>query len=896
MSNSSAISSWLVLGPIFNKDHQKPNESDHHPGDGGPLVDDIIMDIDANELKPTQVTEFETAPHPGDTASYGGKHFPSQSYTWQVLSFRDVDWGNIDQIDDNIHRRLGTDVLPKDTQDPRSFAGKHHSLAFFLVYIDSPDARKSKLCVRSDDAIRVWLNGREISALRWARPRNAKTDPETCADLPLDQGPNVLLAAVAEYHTEWALSARIENAAGLRISARKPCYTSYDEQLPLPVEIPWKRAGTSQLQKQDTTGIGDPYSTTITIFYYEPKTANVDSDYPDERLVYLKACVSISPARVSQFPDDILKTIKLIPYLNDTAPVWQVKLDLKVIPIPLESPLPQFGPYFHAASPLRRTMVETGIVGNDLFEGTADSLSVGKSASQLHESASSSSKTSGGEVGGSFFGYFGAKYSTTGTNVSSDRQVDQKVDTTNRDASKERRELLSHMTNVSNVLTLLDAKHLGSRFLQFTLRPRPLRMLSIDPLDPNHWYQEFLYRRSSGIEGIQEFIAVAAVPKGKDFCIQADLTRICVLDNPPVPPLPWYWSDLFGDKITKYDVLAYLDEMYPMGTPLDDLDVEVKLRNPNLFLRPIVKRWHIFEGMEENIFLIVKSPPANLPDDPNYSNPSETVGYKRFEEVALELKWQKYEKAITSSPLEKGYVVSLLTSITIGFTSEAEGYRSLGVIASDSTGEDKTTLPNKVQLAHSLYASITVERTSSRRGWYLQAVGKWNALDNQLAASLADPKNWSKEPLRPDDPDLIRLLIDAWADLAPDDPHNQSLDEAAPTIGIGDDEKERLKSASVRDLRGLAQAINAAPGIERYNAAIERRKERMLAAAAMRPEAEGVSQFAAVGVEPLAVLVSVEDATRLRQTIGRALSGIGEPGTEPPAASSPKRGKAKKER
>lgn len=220
------ISTWLVLGPIFNEADQKRYEGGHRPNDGGPLAKNLISDIDHNELQPTELTTLEHAPSAGDAASYTGQYFlrrdPPNNYQWQVLTFSDADWENREYIDDNIHRHLGSNILPKGYLELRSFAGKHHALVFFLVYILSPDDRRSRLCVRSDDAIRVWLNGYEIPDLAWLDDRDAETVPETCADIYLNKGPNILLAAVAETHVAWAFSARIENAEGLIITTTKP--------------------------------------------------------------------------------------------------------------------------------------------------------------------------------------------------------------------------------------------------------------------------------------------------------------------------------------------------------------------------------------------------------------------------------------------------------------------------------------------------------------------------------------------------------------------------------------------------------------------------------------------------------------------------------------------------
>ena len=130
---------------------------------------------------------------------------------------------------------------------------------------------------------------------------------------------------------------------------------------------------------------------------------------------------------------------------------------------------------------------------------------------------------------------FGASGSvrTTSTDVTSNRAVSQNVDTTTRQASDERRELVSHSTKVENILSLLNAKYVGTPFLSFSLNPRPLELLSLDPTDPNLWFSQLLARRSSGIEGLQEYTAVVVVPKDQDFCVSARLRRVCLLDVPP---------------------------------------------------------------------------------------------------------------------------------------------------------------------------------------------------------------------------------------------------------------------------------------------------------------------------------------------------------------------------
>ena len=179
-------------------------------------------------------------------------------------------------------------------------------------------------------------------------------------------------------------------------------------------------------------------------------------------------------------------------------------------------------PYFHAAAPLRRTMLQSGVVGTDLFEGEANAQFIGKSGSHLHETTDSHSRTSSSAFGASLL-IAGISGRTSTTDVTGSRDVTQVADTTTRDASQERRELVSHMTKVENILTLLNAKYVGTPYLSFSLSPQPLQQLSIDSSDPSLWFGQLLQRRSSGIEGVQEFTTVVVVPKGEDFCVTARL-------------------------------------------------------------------------------------------------------------------------------------------------------------------------------------------------------------------------------------------------------------------------------------------------------------------------------------------------------------------------------------
>lgn len=212
---SNYISEWLVLGPIFNVKHQSFS---HHAGDGHPTAKQIINDIVSpfGGIRPLDITRsLCVSPQEGDTVHYRSS-FYDMNCTWQRASFHVNDWENPHDTGDDI-RRLH-DLSNTSLHD---FSDKHHCLAFFLVYIHSPDTRHTELLVRNDDSLRVWLNGEEIDELKFAGEMEVDV-AERSAEVCLCKGTNVLLAAVAETHYEWGFSARFANDEGLEFTTVKP--------------------------------------------------------------------------------------------------------------------------------------------------------------------------------------------------------------------------------------------------------------------------------------------------------------------------------------------------------------------------------------------------------------------------------------------------------------------------------------------------------------------------------------------------------------------------------------------------------------------------------------------------------------------------------------------------
>ena len=629
-----------------------------------------------------------------------------------------------------------------------------------------------------------------------------------------------------------------------------------ENSLPMPIEVPWRLAATTQ-----RLTAGFPEDTTISIFYYDPDTESLQVDYPEERLVYLKFTVSISPCQIeSESLSELARS-----HLVGGLPVLHVVLDIGVTPDPFETG--GIRPYFHAAAPTRRTMVETGVVGDAFYEGESESLSFGKSASQLHETISSQVTTKSKGWGLGLPGIVRGGKRTTSTTVGSERSLEEYLETVNREASEERRELLSHMTHVENILTLLSAKHVGSPFLRFSLSPRPLRPLTVDPGDPNLWYSQLLQRRSSGIEGIQEFFAVVAVPRNTNFCIQALLRRICVLDNPPtLPDFPE--ADSLSSDGAPADfqrIFDYLSEIYPRGTPLDALDVDL-LGSPTLegdsgdFI-PSILVWAGFADEGEVI-----GPMVGYPHDAGPFNAFEYritgLAYKTFAEVWLDMLHYEYLVDLARSPLERGVVLSHSTELRTCFRTPADGGTETS--SSEAATPPPSAVPFEPAARYAAPQSLDRRRMAGQSD-PTEAVARWNALDEELAAQAGRIREREQPPLSLDDPKIIQFFLRQWRKLPADDRRNLPLERAASLLGLSADDVSLLEKAGVEDLKGLAGALLAAGRIERRNRKLENFMTKL-----------DEKQRCRIDLKTMAYPLTGRDAERLRAVIGVALQGSGD--------------------
>ena len=577
-----------------------------------------------------------------------------------------------------------------------------------------------------------------------------------------------------------------------------------DVDFPVPVEVPWKLASTTQLLTP-----GGPDETTISLFFHEPAEESLVGADAEEKLVFVKVTASVSPCRLDSTDPELASA-----FLADNLPVLHLQLDLRVSPESGETG--GIRPYFHAAQPLHRRFVETGVVGNNLVEGAADAQFFGKSGSHLYENVDTSSRTTTAGGGLSFSIPLtpisvGGSVQTTGTDVSSTRTVDQVVDTTTREASQERRELVSHTTRVENVLTLLSGKYVGTPYLRFSLFPRPLQLLSLDPADPNLWFGQLLRQRSSGIEGIQEFTAVLVVPRGMEFCVEAKLRRVCLLDDPPGPPD--FGERFRADFVQLARMAEYIHDIYPIGTPLDDLDVDLvsQLTPAKDFRRPVLRQWAFRLGTQVIEALVLS------PADIGGLVRGASVNYKHMLEVWLETLHDEYERELVRSPLERGAVLGedrrLVTCFSDGET---------GLEVSSSSRSVRPLVPIDFGGRFDVEITDAVLARSTVRGRATQTVTRWNALERRMNDFLSNLDGLPEGPSPLEDRRVIDVVISRWAKLSPGDARNLALDVAAKKLGLGREQRDSLAAAGVTDLRGLARSLRAVPTVERFNDEVAR--------------------------------------------------------------------------
>ncbi len=404
------------------------------------------------------------------------------------------------------------------------------------------------------------------------------------------------------------------------------------------------------------------------------------------------------------------------------------------------------------------------------------------------------------------------------------------------------------------MLTLLNAKYVGTPYLSFSLNPRPLQLLSVDPADPNLWFSQLLARRSSGIEGLQEFTAVIVVPRDQDFCISARLRRVCLLD---APPGPLTFEERYNSSLPQLvRMLNYVERTFPPGTPLEELDVEVipSPAPPERFPRPVIQFWEIASMGGFLAPLIFTVSPNPTPVITGVSTAD--VVYKHPLELWLDILRDEYETDLARSPLERGVLLGENRTLDTCF---AFADAALNVSNSSSSVTPLVPFPvAKPDIDIGGVRAGVLDQTRDVRTRAVEAVTRWNALEQQLATILNNRRAFPRTPPKLSDVSVVNVLIERWAKLPPGDPNNLDFNAAASALGLSAEHKRFLKSAGATDLASIARALLSAPRIESYNAEFDRRQK-----ADRKRKPNG---------KPLSFSVNAAKADEMRRAIGDAMT------------------------
>jgi hypothetical protein len=301
--------------------------------------------------------------------------------------------------------------------------------------------------------------------------------------------------------------------------------TSNISSLAVPTDIPWRRICVSgdMLDPEPCDLVVPPrWRSSIVVFRHDPP--DEFQPLPHSRVSYLKVCVTLAPFA----PELEVKLGKhAADMLEEAFPCHGALLHVTVSP-----PEDARGgdrrdyPYFADFEPKKRELYEMVSETGEVLSGSSATLAVGKSAASTQTTENynidngwnfGANFTYGGIGGGAQAGV----QKTDGTVQSSGYHTSN---VHMRDESTERRELMSHTTQLAQMYNLFQAFHVGTNRALFLMEPRPHIRQS----------EATFINGPRALEGIQEVFLVVVRPRDMSgFCVGA-LLETAHLGKEPV--------------------------------------------------------------------------------------------------------------------------------------------------------------------------------------------------------------------------------------------------------------------------------------------------------------------------------------------------------------------------
>jgi hypothetical protein len=303
--------------------------------------------------------------------------------------------------------------------------------------------------------------------------------------------------------------------------------------LSMPVDIPWERWCVSEDMIDRTVCDSDrpaKWQSSIAVFRYVP-----DDEFqlhPDRKLTYLKVVCTVAgyQAKADEIQGvvgslggvgvTVFTQAELERRLASYAPCNEAIMQVTVGPKPRrkgdqEVPLDRY-PYFMEFQPKKRELIEVATDTNEVMSRSLESLEIKKSAGtaqsqEVLDIDQGFSVGAQGQYAGTGGGFNYSQQGQWGTKQLGNAESGL-VRTT--DASHERRETLSHTTQLTQLRHLLDSYHVGTNRAVFFIQPRPNTLQ-----EPSGFV-----RGPRPIGGIQEFFLVVNQPVDEDdFCVDVRL-------------------------------------------------------------------------------------------------------------------------------------------------------------------------------------------------------------------------------------------------------------------------------------------------------------------------------------------------------------------------------------
>jgi len=173
--NSSYLTRrWLTLGPFIE-------------GKTAPEAIEVDYLKQATGIPESQFATLEGAPKAGDSVALTLEGYATQERIWKVLELAE-EYGDVNRM-----------LVEEGDVD--------FAVAYLLTFIESKEATERELRIHSDDAVKVWLNGKLLHSSAVDRPLEF---------VDLKEGINCLMVKVADSEVYWRLTVRFENESGLK--------------------------------------------------------------------------------------------------------------------------------------------------------------------------------------------------------------------------------------------------------------------------------------------------------------------------------------------------------------------------------------------------------------------------------------------------------------------------------------------------------------------------------------------------------------------------------------------------------------------------------------------------------------------------------------------------------